>query len=143
VDDLPASVRQLLDQPYPAVVATTGGPDSPQCSVIWIEREGNDLSFFCEPFTVKARNLRRYPSVVVIVVDPVRTFEPGAPCYVRIRGRASLEAMNDTSFQDRLAQRYMGLTAFPHKGDYLRVRIASESWSGLGPFPDTPHGWGQ
>lgn len=140
--DLPTAVRELLDQPYAAVVATTGGADRPQCSIVWIERDGNDLSFFCERDSLKAQNLRGHSSVVVIVIDPVRTFEPGAPCYVRIRGRASLEAMSDTSFQDRLAHRYMGLDEFPHKGDYLRVRITSDSWSGLGPFPDTLHGWG-
>ncbi len=142
MDNLPVAVRELLDQPYPAVVATTGGPDSPQCSVVWIEREGNDLSFFCGSDTVKARNLRRHPSVVVLVVDPMRSVDPGVPCYVRIRGRASLEAMTDTTFQDRLARRYMGLDEYPRKADYLLVRIRSEGWSGLGPFPDTPHGWG-
>ena len=79
---------------------------------------------------------------MVVVLDPHRSFEPGAQCYVRITGTASLEPMSDTTFPDRLAQRYMGEERFPHKGEFLLVKVTSTSWSGIGPFPDTPHGWG-
>lgn len=57
MDDLPRAVRALLDGPHPAVVATTNGAGQPQLSVVWIERQGNDLALFCEVSSVKARNL--------------------------------------------------------------------------------------
>ena len=142
MDDLPSAVRDLLDDANPAIVATSGGVDRPQLSVVWIERRGNDLAFFCEADSVKARNLAAHPTVVVIVMDPERTFEPGAQCHVRISGTTSLESLSDTSFPDRLAKRYMGVDRFPHEGDYVSVEVTTTSWSGVGPFPRTTHGWG-
>jgi hypothetical protein len=45
MDDLPRAVRDLFDDANPAIVATSGGVDRPQLSVVWIERRGNDLAF--------------------------------------------------------------------------------------------------
>jgi PPOX class probable F420-dependent enzyme len=142
VQDLSTAVRQLLDEPLPAIVSTTNRDGTPQSSVVWIERRGNDLAFFCDPKSVKLKNLAEQSAVVVVVLDPKRTFEPGAPCYVRISGRAEYTPMADTTFPDRLARRYMASDTFPHAGDYVEVVINSESWSGIGPFPDTSFGWG-
>jgi PPOX class probable F420-dependent enzyme len=142
MQDLSTAVKALLDQALPAIVSTTNPDGTPQSSVVWIERRGNDAAFFCTSASVKLKNLADQNSVVVVVLDPTRTFEPGAPCYVRIRGRAQYKPMTDTAFPDRLAQRYMQADEFPHAGDYVEVVVTSESWSGVGPFPETPHGWG-
>jgi PPOX class probable F420-dependent enzyme len=142
VENLPRAVKELLDEAVPAIVATTNIAGTPQASVVWIERRGNDISFFSDSSSVKLRNLSHQGSVVLLVLDPRRVLEPGAPCYVRISGTASLEPMKDTEFCDRLARRYMGIDRFPHSGEYVKVTIASTSWSGVGPFPGTVHDWG-
>jgi PPOX class probable F420-dependent enzyme len=142
VQNFSTAVKELLDSAVPAIVGTTNQDGSPQSSVVWIERRDNDVAFFCESTSVKLKNLADQKSVVVVVIDPTRTFEPGAPCYVRIRGRAKFKPMFDTAFPDRLAQCYMPADTFPHRGDYVEVVVTSESWSGLGPYPDTAHGWG-
>jgi PPOX class probable F420-dependent enzyme len=142
MQDLSTAVKELLDGALPAIVSTTNVDGTPQSSVVWIERRGNDLAFFCDPASLKLKNLAEQSAVVVVVLDPTRTFEPGAPCYVRIRGRAEFTPMSDTSLPDRLAQRYMPADTFPHIGNYVEVVITSESWSGIGPFPDSTHGWG-
>jgi PPOX class probable F420-dependent enzyme len=141
--DLPQAVRSLLDQPVSAVVSTTNTTGSPQASVVWIERQGNDIAFFCSSNSIKVRNLSRDPTAVVVVIDPSRTFEPGAPCHVRIDGKATVVPMSDTVFCDRLASRYMGTDTFPHKGDYVMVTLTTTGWSGIGPFEDTLYGWGE
>jgi len=142
MQDLSTAVKELLDEAVPAIVSTTNRDGTPQSSVVWIERRGNDLALFCESKSVKLKNLAEQKAVVVVVLDPARTFEPGAPCYVRISGKADYRPMADTTFPDRLAQRYMPAEIFPHAGDYVEVVINSESWSGIGPFPDTTYGWG-
>ena len=140
---LPSAVRELLDGPNPAVVVTADAAGTPQASVVWIAREGDDVAFFCSQGTVKERNLRRRPDVVVIVVDPVREFEPGGRCYVRITGIAEIATMPDTSFIDGLAVTYMGLDQFPHEGNYLKVTVASKRLGGEGPtIGAANHGWG-
>jgi PPOX class probable F420-dependent enzyme len=141
--DLPEAVRSLLDQPVSAVVSTTNADGSPQSSVVWIERVGNDVALFSSSSSVKVRNFSRNPSAVVVVVDPSRTFEPGAQCHVLLTGVASVTPMTDTVFCDRLAGKYMGLDAFPHAGEYVMIKITTTSWSGIGPIEDSPHGWGQ
>jgi PPOX class probable F420-dependent enzyme len=139
---LPDEVRRLLDQPVPAVVTTTNKSGHPQASVVWIERSGDDISFFSDTKSLKIRNIEERPAVVVIVMDPERTFEPGAPCYVQITGQATTEPMTDTAFADRLAKRYMGAEKFPHEGNYTRVNVRTTTWGGIGPFEATPHQWG-
>lgn len=138
---LPSAVRDLLDGPVPAVVATVAPDGRPQSSVVWVERVGDDLAFFSDAGSRKIRNIHQHPDVVAIVLDD-REFEPGARCYVRLSGTAQITPLTDSVFPDRLAGRYMGLDVFPHQGDYVRVDVITVSWSGIGPFPGTPHGWG-
>ena len=143
VQPLPSAVRELLDRPVSAVVSTVGADGLPQASVVWIERDGEDIAFFSDATSNKIVNLAQRPAVIAIVIDHTREFEPGAPCYVRLTGTARISPLADSSFPDRLARRYMGLDAFPHHGDYVRVDVTTSYWSGVGPFADTRHGWGE
>jgi PPOX class probable F420-dependent enzyme len=140
---LPNAVSSLLDLPNPATVVTVNDSGSAQASVVWIERRGDDLAFFCGSDSLKARNLRQRPGVLVLVLDPDREFEPGARCYVRINGTAAVTPMTDTSFPDRLAQRYMGADEFPHPGDYVLVEVTTTKVGGEGPFVGAPDSWGE
>jgi PPOX class probable F420-dependent enzyme len=139
---LPIAVQNLLDAPVSAVVSTVGPDGHPQSSVVWIERVGDNLAFFSDANSKKITNIRQRPNVVVIVVDDAHEFEPGARCYVRLTGTADVSQLSDSALPDRLARRYMGIDAYPQHGDYVRADITTTSWSGIGPFPDTPNGWG-
>ncbi len=139
--ELPAAVCRLLDQPCPATVVTVGDSGSAHATVVWIERRGSDLAFFSRPDSVKVRNLRQRPEVIVLVLDPEQEFEPGARCYVTITGTATIAQLPDMSFPDRLARRYMDAAEFPHAGDYCEVVITSERLGGSGPVTGTPAGW--
>jgi len=139
--ELPAAVRRLLDQPNPAIVVTVADSGRAQATVVWIERRGNDLAFFCRSDSVKVRNLRQRPQAIVLMLDPEQEFEPGARCYVTVTGTATVTPLTDLSFPNRLAWRYMGAEEFPHAGDYIEVVISPDRLGGAGPVTGTPHGW--
>jgi PPOX class probable F420-dependent enzyme len=139
----PREVAALLDAPNPAVVGTTGEGGTPHLSVVWIERQGNQLAFFCTADSVKVRNLRVREQITVVVIDPDREFEPGAACYARISGVATMHPLTNSDLPDRLARRYMGVDEFPHRGDYVMVLIIPTRLGGIGPHTGAEnHGWG-
>lgn len=139
--ELPSAVRALLDQPCPAIVVTSSESGTPQATVVWIERRGDDVAFFSGRDSVKVRNLSQRPQATVLVLDPEQEFEPGARCYVTISGPATITELTDTSFPDRLAQRYMQASTFPHRGEYCEVVVTAERLGGSGPGTGTPAGW--
>ena len=109
--------------------------------MVWIEQRGDAVAFFSDLGSVKVRNLRERPEATVVVIDPQQEFEPGARCYVTISGRATITALTDTSFPDRLARRYMNAEVFPHRGDYCEVVVTADRLGGSGPGTGTTAGW--
>lgn len=139
----PAAVRELLDGPNPAVIVTADQAGTPQASVTWIGRDGDEVAFFSDRTSLKVKNLAVRPDVVVIVVDPIREFEAGARCYVHITGTAHITDAGATELADALAAVYMGLEAFPHPGDYVKVTVHPRRVSGIGPEVGGENdGWG-
>jgi PPOX class probable F420-dependent enzyme len=60
---------KLVDGKNYAVLATVNPDGSPQTSVVWIGRDGNDLLFSTVEGRVKHRNMLRDPRVSVTVID--------------------------------------------------------------------------
>jgi hypothetical protein len=56
---LNAVVRRLLDEPNPAVLATINPDGSPQTSVVWVGRDGDELVISSAAGRRKDRNLGR------------------------------------------------------------------------------------
>ena len=101
---MPLTSAQLafLDGINFAVVATLNPDGSPQLTVVWYLREGNELVFNTAAGRLKHRNLLRDPrlSATVLSADGYR--------YITAKGSATLD---DASGQDviyRLAVRYDG-----------------------------------
>jgi predicted pyridoxine 5'-phosphate oxidase superfamily flavin-nucleotide-binding protein len=63
------AVRRLLDDPNPAVLATINADGSPQTSVIWVAREGDELVISSAAGRRKDVNIRRDPRVSLSVYD--------------------------------------------------------------------------
>ncbi|MFD7443496.1 PPOX class F420-dependent oxidoreductase [Streptomyces sp. NPDC059909] len=82
---LSASVRKLLDAPVPAVLATVNPDGSPQTSVVWVGRDGDDLLISSQAGRRKERNVIREPRVSVTLYDPADPLR-----YVELRGRAAV-----------------------------------------------------
>src|SRR5919109_4112460 len=91
--------RAFLDEVRYAVVGTLNQDGSIQQTVVWFLREGDDLRFSLGADSVKARNLRRNPTVTLTVEEGVR--------YLTLSGSATVGPV-DQELRQRLATRYVG-----------------------------------
>ena len=92
-----------MDGANPAVLATINPDGSPQTSVVWVGRDGDELIISTTASLQKAKNLRRDPraSVLVIAKD-----NPGA--YVEVRGTATVTEDVGRLVAKELAEIYEG-----------------------------------
>lgn len=97
------AVRKLLDAPAPAVLATINADGSPQTSVIWVGREGDDLVISSARGRRKDRNIRRDPRVSLSVYD-----QADPELYAEIRGTATVTEDVGRTLAVRLAEEYEG-----------------------------------
>lgn len=95
-------VREFLQQPRFAVVATINSDGSPQQTVLWFVLEDNTIVMNTTANRQKTRNLERDPRVSICVPDGYR--------YVVLSGRAELVENREQSQKDieHLAIRYLG-----------------------------------
>lgn len=99
IDD---AVRAFLDAPRVAVLGTLNLDGSPQLSVIWYERRGDEVVVNTTAPRVKARNMTRDPRASLLVGESEQ--------YVRLDGEARLVASGAEALRDirGLAVRYNG-----------------------------------
>ncbi|MGC0419768.1 PPOX class F420-dependent oxidoreductase [Embleya sp. AB8] len=98
--------RRLLDAPHSAVLATINKDGSPQTSVVWVGRDGDDVLISSQAGRLKDRNLRRDPRASLTVYDPA---DPEV--YVEIRGTATITDDTDRELAVALAEKYEGAGA--------------------------------
>jgi PPOX class probable F420-dependent enzyme len=97
---LTESQQAFLNEVHYAVVGTLNPDGSIQQTVVWFLREANnELRFSIGDNSVKARNLRRNPTVTVTVQDKKR--------YLSLSGQATVAPV-DPELRYRLAVRYVG-----------------------------------
>jgi PPOX class probable F420-dependent enzyme len=98
-------IRVFLDVPRPADLATLNPDGSPQLSVIWYARRGDEVVVNTTVQRVKAKNMERDARVALLVGDPQR--------YVRLDGDARIVATGAEALADisALAVRYNGAEA--------------------------------
>ncbi|MFI9204952.1 PPOX class F420-dependent oxidoreductase [Streptomyces sp. NPDC053048] len=95
--------KYIDDNPVFATVATIQPDGSPQLSVTWIKREGDDLLISTTVGRRKEKNLRNDPRITVMI-NP-----PNAPyTYVEVRGTAQLIFDGAEELIDELSRKYTG-----------------------------------
>ncbi|GAA4607745.1 PPOX class probable F420-dependent enzyme [Actinoplanes octamycinicus] len=97
------SARGLVDGCNLAVLATTNPDGSPQTSVVWVARDGDDLLISTQAGRRKDKNLRRDPRASVTVIDRTDSLR-----YIEVRGRATVTEDAGREFAARLAEAYEG-----------------------------------
>ncbi|GAA0333049.1 PPOX class F420-dependent oxidoreductase [Streptomyces olivoreticuli] len=102
--ELSDDLKKLLDDaPVFAAVATVQPDGSPQLSVTWIARDGNDLLISTTVGRRKEQNLRRDPRVTVLI-NP-----HNAPyTYAEVRGSATLTTEGGQELINTLSRKYTG-----------------------------------
>jgi PPOX class probable F420-dependent enzyme len=126
-------LHEVLDAPIFATVATIQPDGTPQQSVVWVVRDGQDVLFMVGIGSRKERNLRRDPRVSVLVCPPDAPYG-----YAAIRGRAVFEPALSERLRDDLTLKYIGVPYAEHvertpeaeAGDVIAVRLVPERTAG-------------
>ncbi|MFE2307877.1 PPOX class F420-dependent oxidoreductase [Streptomyces sp. NPDC059411] len=97
------TVRKLLDAPLPAVLVTLNPDGSPQSSVVWVTRDGDEILISTTAGRLKARNIARDARIGLTVFDLADT-----NLYAEIRGTATITEDTGRAFAVRIAEEYEG-----------------------------------
>lgn len=118
---LSPEVKQLVDRPNFAHLATLMSDGSPQSVPVWIGRETDHLVICTGEGSLKAKNTRRDPRVALSIVDFTNPYEE-----VQIRGRV-IERRPDSDFKimDAVSHKYIG-KPFPMRNPEGRVALIVE-----------------
>jgi PPOX class probable F420-dependent enzyme len=108
----------LVDGKNYAILATINPDGSPQTSVLWVGRDGDDLLFSTVAGRVKHRNMERDPRVSVTVLDSA---DPEN--YVELRGRVSMTPDVGRALDTRLSWKYDGRDPGEDRPGAVRVVV--------------------
>ncbi|MFF5225431.1 PPOX class F420-dependent oxidoreductase [Dactylosporangium sp. NPDC000521] len=100
---LSENARGLIDGQNPAILATINPDGSPQTSVVWVTRDGDDLLISTQAGRRKDKNLRRDPRASLTVLDRNDSLR-----YIEVRGHATVTDDLNRSVAARLAEEYEG-----------------------------------
>ncbi len=125
---LSESAIGLIDGRNYAVLATVNADGSPQTSVMWVGRDGDDLLFSTVAGRVKHRNMVRDPRVSVTVIDSA---DPEN--YVELRGTTSITPDTGRRVDTGLSWKYDGRDPGEDKPGAVRVVVRVEVHRTTGP----------
>jgi PPOX class probable F420-dependent enzyme len=118
---LPASHRDLVDGPYPAVLSTVMPDGSPQTTPVWCNAENGYVLVNTMKGFRKERNMRRTPRVALLVYDPSNPLR-----HMEIRGVvAEMTEHGAGEHLDQLTRLYMGKPDASFFGDCIPRELAS------------------
>jgi PPOX class probable F420-dependent enzyme len=100
---LPELVRELADGPNFAIVSTLQPDGSPQATVVWVRRDGDDLLFSTIRGRRKTANLEANPRISVLITDAASPYR-----YAEVRGHAEIADDPTAGLIDELAHKYTG-----------------------------------
>jgi PPOX class probable F420-dependent enzyme len=129
----PDAVRELLDAPNPAVIATVRSDGHPVTVATWYDMEGDRILVNMDEGRKRLEHLRRDPRVSVTVLK-----DGDWSTHVSVVGKV-VEMYDDEGLADidRLCQRYGGGDTYPYR-DRARVTavIEVERWHAWGELKD-------
>ena len=114
-------IRQLLDRPNFAHLATLMPDGSPQSVPVWIGREGDRIIVCTGENSLKGKNTRRDPRVALSIVDFDNPYVEA-----QIRGRVVERRPDpDLKVMDPISHKYVG-KSFPFRNPEGRVALVIE-----------------
>jgi PPOX class probable F420-dependent enzyme len=130
---LTEKVRTLFDDRNFAVLSTLEPDGTPHSTVVWVERDGDDLLFALPRSRRKTANLRRDPRASVVIFDAASPYES-----VQVQGTATLQDDPEGTLIDKLSHKYTG---GPYPGfagpdpEWVTARVTAEKV--FSPWPGT------
>jgi PPOX class probable F420-dependent enzyme len=107
---------ELFDEPYFGVVTTLRADGSPQSTMVWVERDGDAVSFNTAYGRAKPANLELDPRVSILVTAP------DFYRWVAVSGRAELTTEGAEEQIDRLSRKY-DERPWPYVEGQRRVKV--------------------
>ena len=118
---LSPEIKQLLDRPNFAHLATLMADGSPQSVPVWVGREGDRILVCTGEGSLKASNTRRDPRVALSIVDFQNPYMEA-----QLRGRVMERRPDpDLAIMDPVSHKYTG-KPFPFRAPEGRVALVIE-----------------
>jgi PPOX class probable F420-dependent enzyme len=118
---LAQQVKQLIDRPNFAHLATLMPDGSPQSVPVWVGRENDRLVVCTGEGSLKAKNTSRDPRVALSIVEFTNPYEE-----VQIRGRVVERRPDpDLKMMDAISHKYIG-KPFPMRQPEGRIALIIE-----------------
>lgn len=115
---LPDLARGWFDSAEFAVIATILPSGQPHQSVVWVERDGDEILVSTVKGRRKHLNIERDPRVSVLVYPASNPYS-----YVEIRGTATMTEEGGRDLIDRLCHRYTGAERYTMDDGTDNVRV--------------------
>ncbi len=116
------NVKQLLDRPNFAHLATLMEDGSPLSTPVWVGREGDRIIVCTGAKSLKARNTGRDPRVVLSMVDFNDPYTE-----VQVRGRVAEQRPDpELKLMDAISMKYIG-KPFPLRASEDRIALIIEA----------------
>jgi PPOX class probable F420-dependent enzyme len=117
---LEEKARKFLEEsPYVGVVTTLREDGSPHSTIVWVDVEGDKVSFNTARGRAKPKHLEHDPRASLLMVDPNNAFR-----WVAVSGPAELTEEGADAQIDKLAKKYLGKDEYPwRKPEETRVKV--------------------
>ncbi|WP_030393728.1 PPOX class F420-dependent oxidoreductase [Kitasatospora purpeofusca] len=109
--NLSDQAKALIDDKSFAVITTLQPDGSPQSSVVWVKRDGEDILFSTVEGRRKHLNLLKDPRVSLLVNPPDNPYT-----YLEVRGEVSLTREGGRELIDELSLKYRGEATYGFDG---------------------------
>jgi PPOX class probable F420-dependent enzyme len=115
--------RKFLEEsPYVGVVTTLREDGSPHSTIVWVDVEGDKVSFNTARGRAKPKHLEHDPRASLLMVDPNNAFR-----WVAVSGPAELTEEGADAQIDKLAKKYLGKDEYPWRNpEETRVKVLIE-----------------
>ena len=115
--------RKFLDEnPYVGVATTLREDGSPHSTIVWVDVDGDKVSFNTALGRAKPKHLEHDPRASVLMVDPNDSYK-----WVAVSGPAELTEEGADAQIDKLAKKYLGKDEYPWRNpEETRVKVLIE-----------------
>ena len=120
---LEEKARKFLDEsPYVGVATTLREDGSPHSTIVWVDVEGDKVSFNTALGRAKPKHLEHDPRASVLMVDPNNSYK-----WVAVSGPAEVTEEGAEAQIDKLAKKYLGKDEYPWRNpEETRVKVLIE-----------------
>ena len=112
--------RKFLEEsPYVGVVTTLREDGSPHSTIVWVDVEGDKVSFNTALGRAKPKHLEHDPRASLLMVDPSDSYR-----WVAVSGPVEVTEEGADAQIDKLAKKYLGKDEYPWRNpEETRVKV--------------------